>query len=249
MTLAIFFSSIGFSQDSVDEQDLNAIEAELEKSSNIQKKTEGDTAPDKKVENLSDLSRLSPFSEISVVQRRYLPKTKRFQAFAGLQYATNDPWYWGLGLNGKFGYFFSEALGLEGTYSFLSSSEKDAIKDLYKNHNVTTSSLVSPKSYTGLDLVWTPIYGKLGLTARRIVPFDMYFSLGGGSTGTADGQNASTLHFGTGQIYALTKARAFRWDFSWNRFNAKSIDGKDSSFDNLLLTMGFSFFFPEANYR
>ena len=232
--------------------DVNSVESEMAKSLAKQKAaTKADTGSikEEKMETFSDLGKLSQFSEVSVIQKRYLPKTGRFQAFAGLTYSSNDPWFLGMGLSGKLGYFLTESWGVEFSYTTLSNSEKGSVQDLRSNQGVTTSSLISPKSYLGADVVWTPVYGKMSLGNKKIVPFDMYFSFGGGNTSTADSQNASTLRLATGQIFAITKGMGFRWDFCWNRYSAKSIDGAQTAFDNLLLTLGMSFFFPEAKYR
>ncbi len=232
--------------------DVSAVESEMSKNLAKQKassKASSSSVKEEKIETFSDLGKLAQFSEVSVIQKRYLPKTGRFQAFAGFTYSTNDPWFLGLGLSGKLGYFLTEEWGVELAYTTLSNSEKSSVQDLRSNQGVTTSSLITPKSYLGGDLVWTPVYGKMSLGNRKIVPFDMYFSLGAGSTSTADSQNASTMRLATGQIFAITKGMGFRWDFGWNRYTAKSIDASQTAFDNFLLTMGMSFFFPEAKYR
>jgi outer membrane beta-barrel protein len=233
------------------EVDVDQVEAELNQNLAKQKAADqGDSSlKEEKIETFSDLGRLAPFSEVSVIQKRYLPKTGRFQAFGGLTYSMNDPWFLGLGLSGKIGYFLTEAWGIELSYTTLSNIEKSAVQDLKNNHAVTTTSLVSPKSYIGADVVWTPVYGKMSVGNKKILPFDMYFSLGAGNTGTADSQSAGTLRLSTGQIFAISKGMGFRWDFGWNRYNATTIDGTTGTFDNLLLTLGMSFFFPEAKYR
>lgn len=229
--------------------DVDQIEAEIARPP--QRKTEPalDNAGDEKIQDLSGLSRLAPFSEVSVIQRRFLPKTGRFQFFAGLTNIVNDPWYMGLGADLRGGYHLTEAWGLELQGSFISSSERQAIKDLDSENNVKTSSVISFKGYTGGAITWTPIYGKMGYFNRRIIPFDMYFSVGAGNTKIDNGSGGSTIHFGTGQIYALAKGMGFRWDFSWNAVKAKPTGASEQNFNNMLLSLGVSFFFPEAGYR
>jgi outer membrane beta-barrel protein len=244
--------------------DVDQIEAELQK--RTAKTPTPETAapaptPDKeeKLEDFSGLGKLAPFSEISVIQKRYLPKTGRFQFFGGLANVVNDPWFMGIGLDARAAYHFTETWSIEGTGVFLSTSQREAIKDLYEQHAVKTDSIITAKGYYGASVVWNPIYGKMGLFNRRIIPFDMYFAFGGGSTAVDGGTGGTTLHFGTGQIFALSKAMGFRWDFSWNNFSATptqtdaqkaaNIQPSSQSFNNLLLTFGVSFFFPEAKYR
>lgn len=205
--------------------------------------------PQDDIKDFSGLGRLAPFTEVSVIQKKYQPKTGRFQFFIGPTLITNDPFFNTIGGVAKAGYFITENWGLEASYFALSSSERDSTKELKSVNGVGTANLVYPKSYMGLDLVYTPIYGKMAWFNKKIVPFDLYFAAGYGTTGTAAGENSGTIHLATGQIFAITKGIAFRWDFSYNIFSATSISGDKGSFNNLFLTLGFSFFFPEASYR
>ncbi|PIS10244.1 MAG: outer membrane beta-barrel domain-containing protein [Bdellovibrio sp. CG10_big_fil_rev_8_21_14_0_10_47_8] len=254
----VIFMGVSFSMmvahaqesDNMDSFDVDQIEAEIETSTAKSRTSAPVTEPEpEKLEDFSGLGRLAPFSEVSVIQKRYLPKTGRFEFFAGLANIVNDPWFMGIGLDARAGYHLNETWGVELGYSSITSSEKDAIKDLKSQHTVTTSSVISTKGYYGASVVWTPMYGKMGFFNRRIVPFDMYFALGAGNTQVDGGDGGSTIHLGTGQIFALSKAMGFRWDFTWNNFQATPKDQAQQSFNNLLLTLGVSFFFPEANYR
>ncbi len=264
LALFLLLNQLAFAQtsDAPDETvDVDTIETEIGK-----KPSAANTSPSanaktpeslKEPEKLSDLSRLAPFSEVSVLQRRFLPKTERFQMYLGLATIANDPWFWGIGGGGRFGYNFSEQWAVELNFSFLSNSEKDAVRDLRTNNSVNTNSIVSAQSYLGLDAVWTPVYGKMSLFNRRIVPFDMYFTVGVGQSGitNATTTTAPAFHFGGGQIFAMSKSVGFRWDLSWNFYNATPNPGASTTnlsstqFNNLLLTLGASFFFPEAKYR
>ncbi|MNL40638.1 hypothetical protein D3C87_1630040 [compost metagenome] len=178
-----------------------------------------------------------------------MPKTERFQLFGGGTFITNDPFFNSIGAVLKGSYFFSETWGVELSYAFLSTEERQATKELKENNNIKSRSLVYPKSVWGADIMWVPIYGKMSLFNENIIPFDLYFAGGYGSTETQLNTSASTLHVATGQIFALSKAIAFRWDFSWNFYNAKTEDNETNSFNNLFLTVGMSWFFPEAKYR
>lgn len=252
-----FFATNSLAQEDepFDASDVDQIEQEIQRNKQKEQQEQVNaTAPVEEktqdVKELSDLKSLAPFSEVSVLQRRFLPKSGRFQVFGGLSTITNDPWFSGIGGSFKFAYHFTESLGLELDTIFLSNSEKQAIKDLNSEHNVSTSSQITIKGYTGASLLWTPIYGKMGMFNRRIIPFDMYFAVGGGTSTIQNGSGGSTIHAGTGQIFAINKGMGFRWDFSWNMVNAKSNKSGDSNtYNNLLLTLGMSWFFPEAGYR
>lgn len=237
-------------------EDLDIIELELENGSpkptppvNSAPPYQEPASRDNTLSDFSGLGALSPFQEVSVIQRRFLPKTGRFQLFGGLTTVTNDPFFLTFGGVGKGSYFFSEKWGVELNYFGLTTTSRQGTDDLRTNNGVNTENLVYAKSYMGIDAMYVPIYGKMSWFNEKIVPFDIYFSVGYGTTNTQAGNNAGTLHLATGQIFALSKAYAVRWDFSWNFFNAQGIDGSSSTFNNLFLTVGMSWFFPEANYR
>lgn len=219
--------------------------------------TASEVMKSQKVENLTDLNKLAPFREVSIIQKKYLPKTERFQLFAGAGTTTNSPWFLNLGVKVNFGYYFTESLGVELSGMFLSNSEREVAKEIRDNNNLQPEKFVNTKSYMGIDFVWAPLYGKLTMLNSRIIPFDMYFSAGGGTSSTNSQEGSvPTIHAGIGQIFAISKAMAFRWDYSWTSFqatpfadSATAASPKSNAYNDLILTAGISFFFPEAKYR
>lgn len=225
--------------------------APIEKSQPVEE-TPPSTRSSGVIRDLSDLVKLSPFEDVAVIQKRYLPKTQRFELFAGPTAVVNDAFFMSVGLMGRAGYYFSERYGIEANAWMLTTSDKQVTSDLRDKRGVGTQSLITAESYYGVDFKWTPIYGKMTWRNKTITPFDLYFSAGGGVTGTNQGGTAPTLHIGTGQVFALSKGMAFRWDFSWNFFQATSTVAareESSMYNNLFLTVGMSWFFPEATYR
>lgn len=210
-----------------------------------------------KVKSLTDLNRLAPFSDISVIQKKFLPKTGRFQLYTSGGLTTNSPWFINLGVKANFGYHFSESFGIEASGLFLSNSEGESAKEIRSNNNLQPDKFVVTKYNMGADLIWSPIYGKITNLENEIIPFDMYFSFGGGMSGTnSQEKTVPTFHVGTGQIFALSKAMAFRWDYSWSVYQATPVADiastsapSKSTYNDLIFTAGVSFFFPEANYR
>lgn len=243
--------------------DLNVIEMELEKTPRQQptyvpgaQNQKIDAAEDKaeaeknnKLTDFSGLTHLAPFSEISVIQKRFLPKTNRLQFTGAFSTITNNPWFFTAGVSLKLAYYFTEAWGLEGVYNAMSSSQRQSAQELHDNNTVNADSFGFPKNYFGLDAKYTPFYGKMTWLNKKIVPFEHYFTIGGGSTSVSTGGSGPTLHFGTGQNFALSKRFSVNWDFSMMNYAAKSSDGTNQSFSDLLLTVGVSFFYPEASYR
>lgn len=271
--LLLSFTSISFAQEgsskegSIDEieglfsEDADEYDRKDERvTKKVEKKSSG-----KSVKKFSDLKKLETFSDIAVIQRRYLPKTGRFEFYLAGGTNLNDAFFVGNGLNLRLGYYFSEKWGTELVYSYIQNENRDVTNELL-NRGVNTEGMVSTNSFYGIDLKWTPIYGKYAYFNEKIIPFDLYFSLGVGMTepnvgnsaagSTVSVDNAPTVRFGSGQIFAITKWMAFRWDLSWHFFNANSTitttTSSSSSEDlnnNLFLNLGLSFFFPEAKYR
>lgn len=201
--------------------------------------------------DVSDLGRLQAFKDIAVISRRFLPKTNRWEFFIGPTLNLNDAFFANFGANARLGYYFRERYGIEALATLLTVDQRQVTLDL-ERRGVQTSSFITARDYFGLDFKWAPIYGKMTLQNKNITPFDLYFSFGLGLTGTNQGDRVSTLHLGAGQIFARSKASAFRWDFSWYMFQtASKLDAskKQQLFHNLLFTVGWSWFFPEATYR
>ncbi|MFN9068653.1 MAG: hypothetical protein ACK5V3_15610, partial [Bdellovibrionales bacterium] len=108
--IAAFFLTSNFvaAQDS-DVEELNLIELELDNRSSPQVEAEEEASAanetpretakstsqkiktDKEVKKIGDLNRLADFKEVSVIQKRYLPRTDRFQLFVGPSITLNDP--------------------------------------------------------------------------------------------------------------------------------------------------------------
>ncbi len=207
---------------------------------------------DKEVSTLSDLATLAPFDDVAVIQRRFLPKTGRFEvsgfAFSNL----NNPFFNSIGAGARAAYYIREKYAIEGLFTFNSTSSRQVTDDLEKKRGITTDNVITAKGYMGASLKWNPIYGKITWLNKTIVPFDLNFNFGGGLTRTDD-ENLPTLHLGTSQVFAWSKGMAFRWDLIWNMYSgtAKNNDGTTEklSQNDLFLGLGMSFYFPEAGYR
>jgi len=225
-----------------------AIEQSLSGAAKNQKE-EKELRPLPDIKDVSELGRLSHFEDIAVMQRRYLPKTGRLELFPNLGFIINDAFFTNAIFSARASYYFTEAYGVELNGMYLSTTDRNVTKELKSNWNIETRALVTPQSYLGLDFKWSPVYGKMGYFDKSIIPFDMYFALGGGNTRTNQGSDSSTLHIGMGQIFAITKWAAFRWDVSSYWYQAQANNGATGTFNNIYAMVGVSFFVPEAKYR
>jgi outer membrane beta-barrel protein len=223
---------------------------QTKKSEALKQSLERPTKPEQP--KFSDLARLSPFEDVAVISRKFLPKTGRFDLSASLAFTVNNPYYTNFGGDFAMGYSFTESWAVTFDYFVISSNARDITEALEEKANVEANSLVSPESFYGAYIRWTPIYGKMAFFDEAIVPYDIYFRLGGGMTKTAEKSGEATVSAGIGQIFGVNKAVAFKWDFLWNYYQATvEQDGEEKKLGNsdLFLNVGVSFYFPEAKYR
>ncbi len=207
----------------------------------------------KEANTLSELANLAPFSDVAVIQRRFLPRTGRFELSASGMTSINNPFFNNLGLNFRGAYYFREKHGVELQYTILSSNRSAAATNLEDQREVRTTNLVTAKSYMGAAYKWVPLFGKITFLNKHIVPFDLSFTAGGGLSKTGK-KSEPTMHLGTGQTFAMTKSLALRWDLVWNFYQATADSATgtgeiSTNHNDLFLAFGASFFFPEATYR
>lgn len=224
--------------------------------------------PEVKVNKLENLNQLKTFEDVAVIQKRYLPKTQRFEGNFNAAANINDSFFSAYGLGAGLTYNFNEKFSAEFVFKWFSVSNSKASNQLLER-GIVTNGMVATEMFYGVDLRWTPIYGKFSYFDKKIIPFDHYFSIGLGQTQLEAGSSTSntnirvealddpiTLRISTGEVFALTKWMAFRWDVSWHFMqpevrttrNATSTVTDDLQ-NNLFLSFGLSFFFPEAKYR
>lgn len=197
----------------------------------------------------SDLYFLEAFEDMAIIHPRFQPKSKRFQFSIGGNTILNDPWFNQFGLSLRSSFHVNEFFAVEIAANSYSGSATTHAKDLATQLNVQTASLVQPKSYIGAHLMFTPFYGKMSLFNQRIIPFDIFITLGAGTT-TLEGArapDASTYHFGAGQLFAMSRQSAFRWDIAVNMFSAQSrLLSSTTSTQNVAMTFSYSYFLPEV---
>ena len=203
--------------------------------------------------DLSKLAQLAPFSDVAVIQIRYLPKTSRFELFPNLGVLVNNPFFMNFDAGARLAYGISEKFAIEANFMYIMSTKQKVTTDLMAApHFVQTSAFVTAQTFYGADIRWSPIYGKMGFFNKSIVPFDMYFSGGAGIMNTTQNTSPMAFHLGTGQIFALSKGTAVRWDVSAYFYNSApntTSSVKTDSNTDIYVNLGMSFFFPEATYR
>ena len=178
----------------------------------------------------SDLGTLIPYEDIAVIQRRYLPKSGRFEVGPNLGIVLNNAFYLLSSYGLTMGYNFTEHWGVEASVGYVHNSLKKVTEDL-ASKRVSVDSITYPAYFYDVSVKYSPAYGKLGFFKSKILPFDMYFSLGFGQNFLDQilnveedltvrnqkiaGINPINLKLGGGMVFALGKNMAFKWDASW----------------------------------
>ena len=135
-----------------------------------------------KVKSVSDLSRLSPFRDVVVIQKRYLPKTFRGEVGLSLNGLLNNKFFYSGGINGQVGFFVQEQFGFGISGMVFDRQKRGISKDLIRKNNLYPFTNVESHYYGGAYFKWNPFFGKFAFSflEDQIVYFDMFFLLGGG---------------------------------------------------------------------
>ncbi|MEZ0391553.1 MAG: outer membrane beta-barrel domain-containing protein [Pseudobdellovibrionaceae bacterium] len=199
--------------------------------------------------DFTDLKKDSHFDDTVIIQKTYMPKTKRFQFFGGFSLAVNDAFFRTMGGQLRAGYHFNETWGLEATGFLLTSEDTNEKKDLESKQNLGVANLTTPKSFLGVNAYFSSIYGKMALEDRKIVPFEFYQTIGVGQITTNPTSTSTAFYFGLGDIFSISKNSAIRADLSWFFYNGKTINGDNQSANTIFLTIGYGRFVPEVGRR
>ena len=221
-----------------------------------------------KVKEVSDLSRLSPFDDIAVIQKRFLQKTGRWESGVSLMSILNNKFFYLMGGSLRLGYFIREkhGLGLLG-YGVIYYDKLFASQLQGDPNRITAFNYIAPRFFGGIYYRWTPVYGKFSFLNTQIHYFDMSFDLGLGATNIISAIKnknipadwtptlpvAPTLRLSAGQVFALDKNKGVSWDVTYYLYiyDLKNRQGETQRQDahDLSLSFGFNYYFPEVRSR
>ncbi|MFZ3231799.1 MAG: outer membrane beta-barrel domain-containing protein [Pseudobdellovibrio sp.] len=189
------------------------------------------------------------YADFAVIQKNYMPKSERFQISLGGMVLPTDVYYRSFGLNLKLGYHLSETWGVEVFDYYITSSARSEVNDLEAKQATSVQSLVSLKGYYGANLYYSSIYGKTSVFNSKIIPFEIYQSVGVGKVVNQKNEESTAFQFGLGEIFSLTRSTALRTDLTWAFYSTTNILGSTQASNSLFLTVSYSIFFPEPIYR
>ena len=166
-------------------------------------------------------------NEIQVVQNRKYPKSGKFEL--GLSYGmlSADPFIDDTTLGAFVGYHFSEFWGLRAFYWKDSTSKSDGWNKAQTQSNIFINTNAA-QSFTGAEIKFVPMYGKLSLLGKQIIYFDFNLFAGGGIRKTESGSIFSPV-IGFGQQFYFTKYFVCGIDYRLMHYTETIIDQQKAS--------------------
>lgn len=254
LSIFLCLHSVSFAQSESDEEqkDIDFVDKILEK--NLPQNTPVRAAPPavgkpKQRANFGDVQTTASYEDFAVIQRNYMPKTERAQVSLGVTSTPTDVFFRTLGLNAKLSYHFNETWGIEAFGYTLSSSARSEVGNLEGTQAVSVRSLVSIRNYMGLNVYNSLIYGKHAFLNNLIFPFEIYSTFGFGKITNQNSEDSTAIQVGIGELTSISRSSAIRLDLTWSFYKTKNILGKEEANNSIFLTVGYSYFFPEPQYR
>lgn len=235
-----------------EDQDIDVVEHMLEKDIKYDFKYKAQKKSILKTPQKADYKGVqteASYADFAVIQRNYMPKSERFFVSVGGTLLPTDVFFRSYGLNLKGGYHFNETWGFELFDYALSSSARGEVDDLETTQQTSVKSLVSLKNYYGANLYFSSIYGKTSVFNSKIVPFEIYQTIGVGKVVNQKSEESTAFQFGIGEIFTLGRSSGLRTDLNWAFYKTTNIKGQSQAANSLFLSVSYSFFFPEPVYR
>lgn len=198
---------------------------------------------------------LDPEKKIYVLQnRRYLKAAHWMPSLMGGVGLSNS-YRSVLSVDPRLAYYFSEAFGLEGFYTFSFNSVNNTYKALQQTSPTTLPITREFKNEMGLMAQWVPWYAKINVF-NKIIYFDWYFAGGAGELDTRLVSQANTtapqtyvdqklfaLYAGTGHLYHLSSDLTVRIDFTGSFYKSplQGNVGESTWFSSYNFEVGFGY--------
>lgn len=190
---------------------------------------------------------------VKSVQRKPFVKDGRLSLSPAFEASVNDAFFQKLGAGIWASYHLEDALALRAHYARLATVRTDNVR-IAKRDLHSRMFWADLQQLAGLDLAWTPVYGKLAMGGSKIVYFDLYLSLGFGAafTDSVDGVHPAASLGGGARVFL---AKWLSADLSFidyvYREQFQSVGGAPLSDTQNVLVMGLgvSVFFPFSAKR
>ncbi|MCK6528903.1 outer membrane beta-barrel domain-containing protein [Myxococcota bacterium] len=124
------------------------------------------------------------------VRRKFFSKAKRLEIAPFFGFISNNPFNQDMVGGLALAYHFSERIAVEvqGQYGFLSGTANEkglagAVLQLLQSQSEFYLEATDPGIYANVDLIWSPMYGKINPMGLAVINLDFYFALGVGYFG------------------------------------------------------------------
>lgn len=152
--------------------------------------------------------------KVKIVQKRLYEKEGRFEITPAFSIIPNDDFILYYPIGGRIGYHLTEAFDVELSYAFAIDQDSELttfLKDV-NDPQIIKEAVIREQieMFYGIDLLWSPLYGKLSALGLKLTHFDTYVGLGAGifHTKTFQPENPD----GEGQVKpAGHTVLGFRW--------------------------------------
>lgn len=202
---------------------------------------------DKKIDGT--VQSLTSMDKVKAVARKALLKRKRVELAPAFATSVNDAFYIHMGVGGSLTFYPHDSFGIAASGMwFLGHPETGRIDDVRSGLISVPADFAPVQAFAGLDLQWSPIYGKMSLLGSAIVPFDFYF-LGGMGIAYTGAHSRSAARFGIGQRFVLNEWLTVRVELKDHIFvDTHTVSGQvRSDIQNyLMVQVGVGVFVPPS---
>ncbi len=253
--LLLIFASKSFAQEAnpdSEQNDIDFVEKLLETKSSEFKSTPSWSLTPSSIKQKAEYSSVQSeafYSDLATIQKNYMPKAERVQISTGLTLLPSDVFYRTFGVSLKASYHFNETWGMEVFGYLFSSQPREEVSELESVQKISVKNLVSLNAFYGLNLYFNSIYGKTTYLNSKIIPFEVYQTIGIGKVRTQDSEETTSVQIGIGDIFSLSRSTDLRVDLSWAFYKAHNYLREEQSSNSLFLTLSYGHFFPEPSYR
>jgi outer membrane beta-barrel protein len=172
-----------------------------------------------------DLSRFWAKSrKVKVVQKRLFMKDRRLEVMTSFGVIPNDSFQMYTVPSLRVGYHFAESFMVELSYGHALRSDSGLVEYLKESESIVIKDAEIReyvRSMFTVNILWSPIYGKLSLLGKKLTHFDTYMGVGGGilfTTGREQDDNPDPQDFNRP---ALDTVLGVRWHIT-DMFNIRT---------------------------
>lgn len=120
--------------------------------------------------------------EVQVVQKRLFEKDGGVELMLFGGTIPNDDFIIYAPVGARLGYYFSEAFSVQGSFAYAIDNNTELTTFLVKEIGLKEADIQETiEFYYNVNLLWSPVYGKLSLLGLKLTHFDTYVGVGFGA--------------------------------------------------------------------